>query len=122
MLKILNAEFENFDLAEKTSLKLRKTVKGIRKIKILSSSQSKKASQDDTFYFCLLPTAVTTNNYYTQTINSHSNNTNEENQKKTAILSVVCPEENVSAVHSILASSGGIAISSQTYIPYTNNL
>ena len=35
MLKLIKAEFENFDYAEMASIKLRKNIKGIRKIKIM---------------------------------------------------------------------------------------
>ncbi|MGN0607052.1 MAG: hypothetical protein ACI4JM_11065 [Oscillospiraceae bacterium] len=116
MLKLIKAEFENFDYAEMASIKLRKNIKGIRKIKIISSAESKSSHNND-YHFRLLPTAVTTNNYYTQAVISPNYSTDESNMIKSAVLSIVCTDDAFPAVHNILTSSGGISISSETFIP-----
>ena len=116
MLKLIKAEFENFDYAEMASLRLRKNVKGLRKIRILSSTEGKISHSND-YHFRLIPTAVITKNYYTLSLISPMHNTTEENQIQTSVLSVVCTDDALPAVHNILASSGGISISSETFIP-----
>ncbi len=115
MLKSIKAEFEQFDSAEIASRKIRKNVSGIRKIKITSHRMSK--SSTDNSYFRLIPTAVTTQNYITLSVNSTGRNLIEPKTIQTTLLTVICTEEVSARVHSIITSSGGISISSETFIP-----
>lgn len=115
MLKTIQAEFEQFDSAENASRKLRRNVNGIRKIKITSHRMSKKTGHDT--YFRLIPTAVTTQNYVTLSVTSSSGALSEPKLIQTTLLTVICTEEVSAQVHSILTSSGGIGISSETFIP-----
>ena len=113
MLKSVKAEFDGFDSAESASRKIRKNINGIRKIKITSHGRN---SGND-YYFRLIPTAVVTQNYITDTVISPADTSNESKIMQTAFLTVICTEEAALSVHNILVSSGGMSVSSETFIP-----
>lgn len=113
MLKSVKAEFDGFDSAESASRKIRKNINGIRKIKITSHCRN---SGND-YYFRLIPTAVVTQNYITDTVISPADTSDEAKTMQKTFLTVICTEEAALPVHNILVSSGGMSVSSETFIP-----
>lgn len=113
MLKSVKAEFDGFDSAEYASRKIRKNINGIRKIKI--TSHCKNSGND--YYFRLIPTAVVTRNYMTDTVIYPADTSYEAKNIQKTYLTVICTEETAVPVHNILVSSGGMSVSSETFIP-----
>lgn len=113
MLKSVKAEFDGFDSAESASRKIRKNINGIRKIKITSHCRN---SGND-YYFRLIPTAVVTQNYIADTVISPADTSDEAKTMQKTFLTVICTEEAALPVHNILVSSGGMSVSSETFIP-----
>lgn len=114
MLKNIKAEFPEYDLAENASRKIRKNLNGIRKIKISSDCKAVNLNEND-YFFRLIPTAVTTQNYITIPVISDLNE--NQNISHKSHLNIICTEEVSPSVHRLLTSSGGINISSETFIP-----
>lgn len=112
MITRISAEFETPELAETAIHRVRESVP-VRSASMTYSKASDEAMKlRNGTIWTLLPTAVTSHNYYTASIESPASEDviPEPDRRRNTTAYILCEEEHLEAVKSVLNAMGGLDI------------
>lgn len=113
MIKRVNAEFENTDLAELALKRARESISDVFAAEIMCSKQAKRAERlQGATHYTVMPMAPTAQNYITAVMETpiDLNSVPEPLRRTTARACIVCSENAVRNVSSLLGAMGGLNI------------
>jgi len=109
----ISAEFETPDLAEFALKRVKSSLEGIHSTNLIYNRSSERAMklQNGSIY-TIIPTAVTSYNYLTAVMESPAaiDVIKEPYRSQKTIINVICEEESVNNVKSILGAMGGLKV------------
>lgn len=114
MLTRISAEFENIDMAEIASKRIKDTINGVRRTGVIHNKTAERAKRlERGRHYTILPLAATTYNYFTATMENETTDDiiDEPYRNRKTILYIICEEDAVNNIKSVLNAMGGLNIS-----------
>lgn len=115
MITRVNAEFENIDLAELALKRARESIPDVFSAEIMCSKRARRAEKlRGATHYSVIPMAPTAYNYITAVVETpiDVNSVPEPLRRTTAQACIVCSENAVRSVTSLLGAMGGLNIHS----------